>query len=183
MTYFGGGVIKGGIVGARATPVSNYYACLRRIRLRRWLRLPRAGKHLALWPTSFRSCGDESGWNSMNWPRPAANAARPRFLRCTLRCGTAAGNDIPGCWLAGHRSCGRFSQYARINAEAGFLAQFEERHAKEALVDVLSAKLNSESRPVRSADWSRGAGRAVQSLNIMFGVDETAGRCQLPLLP
>lgn len=97
--------------------------------------------------------------------------------------------------------------YARITKEADFQALYEQRYAGEAFVDVMPAKSHPETRSVRSANLCRmavhrpqggdtlvvlsvidnlvkgAAGQAVQNMNIMFGLDETAGLCQLPLLP
>ncbi len=97
--------------------------------------------------------------------------------------------------------------YARIGREADFQAAFEACYAAEPFVDVLPAKSHPETRSVRSANVCRiavhrpqggdtlvvlsvidnlvkgAAGQAVQNMNIMFGLDETRGLCQLPLLP
>ncbi|MBS1190692.1 MAG: N-acetyl-gamma-glutamyl-phosphate reductase [Rhodocyclaceae bacterium] len=97
--------------------------------------------------------------------------------------------------------------YARIGAEADFQALFEERYANEPFVDVLPPKSHPETRSVRSANVCRiavhrpqggdtlvvlsvidnlvkgAAGQALQNMNIMFGLDETSGLCQVPLLP
>jgi len=97
--------------------------------------------------------------------------------------------------------------YARIAREADFQALFESRYANEPFVDVLPPKSHPETRSVRSANICRiavhrpqggdmlvvlsvidnlvkgAAGQAVQNMNIMFACDETAGLCQLPLLP
>lgn len=97
--------------------------------------------------------------------------------------------------------------YARIGGEADFQALFEECYAAEPFVDVLPAKSHPETRSVRSANVCRiavhrpqggdtlvvlsvidnlvkgAAGQAIQNMNIMFGMDETSGLCQLPLLP
>lgn len=97
--------------------------------------------------------------------------------------------------------------YARITADADFQAVFEGRYANEPFVDVLPPKSHPETRSVRSANVCRiavhrpqggdtlvilsvidnlvkgAAGQAIQNMNIMFGQDETAGLCQLPLLP
>jgi len=97
--------------------------------------------------------------------------------------------------------------YARIGAEADFQSLFEESYTSEPFVDVLPAKSHPETRSVRSANVCRiavhrpqggdtlvvlsvidnlvkgAAGQAVQNMNIMFGLGETSGLCQLPLLP
>lgn len=97
--------------------------------------------------------------------------------------------------------------YARITKEADFQALFEQRYANEPFVDVLPAKSHPETRSVRSANLCRiavhrpqggdtlvilsvidnlvkgAAGQAVQNMNLMFGLEETLGLGQLPLLP
>lgn len=97
--------------------------------------------------------------------------------------------------------------YARITKEADFQALFESRYAAEPFVDVLPPRSHPETRSVRSANMCRmavhrpqggdtlvvlsvidnlvkgAAGQAVQNMNIMFGIEETAGLWQLPVLP
>lgn len=97
--------------------------------------------------------------------------------------------------------------YARINKEADFQALFEARYANEPFVDVLPPKSHPETRSVRSANTCRmaihrpqggdtlvilsvidnlvkgAAGQAVQNMNLMFGLEETMGLWQLPVLP
>lgn len=97
--------------------------------------------------------------------------------------------------------------YARITKEADFQALFESRYAAESFVDVMPPKSHPETRSVRSANMCRmavhrpqggdtlvilsvidnlvkgAAGQAVQNMNIMFGLEETAGLWQLPVLP
>jgi N-acetyl-gamma-glutamyl-phosphate reductase len=97
--------------------------------------------------------------------------------------------------------------YGRITADADFQTLFEQAYAGEAFVDVLPARSHPETRSVRSANTCRiavhrpqggdmlvvlsvidnlvkgAAGQAVQNMNLMFGLDETAGLCQLPLMP
>jgi len=97
--------------------------------------------------------------------------------------------------------------YARIGREADFQSLFESRYAGEPFVDVLPPKSHPETRSVRSANMCRiavhrpqggdvlvvlsvidnlvkgAAGQAVQNMNIMFGIEETTGLCQLPVLP
>ena len=97
--------------------------------------------------------------------------------------------------------------YGRIKSEADFQAIFESAFAEEPFVDVLPEKSHPETRSVRSANICRiavhrpqggdtlvilsvidnlvkgAAGQAVQNMNLMFGLDETTGLCQLPLLP
>lgn len=97
--------------------------------------------------------------------------------------------------------------YARIKQEVDLQALFEQRYAGEPFVDVLPAGFCPETRTVRAANLCRlavhrpqdgetvvvlsvidnlvkgAAGQAVQNMNIMFGLDETTGLCQVPLLP
>lgn len=97
--------------------------------------------------------------------------------------------------------------YARINKEIDLQALFERRFSNEPFVDVLPAGSCPETRSVRAANLCRmavhqpqgadivvvlsvidnlvkgAAGQAVQNMNIMFGLEETAGLCQIPLLP
>lgn len=97
--------------------------------------------------------------------------------------------------------------YGRITSEADFQTLFEQAYAGEAFVDVLPARSHPETRSVRSANTCRiavhrpqggnmlvvlsvidnlvkgAAGQAVQNMNLMFGLDETTGLCQLPLMP
>jgi len=97
--------------------------------------------------------------------------------------------------------------YARITREADFQALFEERFKNEPFVDVLPAKSHPETRSVRASNWCRmavhrpqggdtlvvlsvidnlmkgAAGQAVQNMNILFGLEETMGLTQIPILP
>ncbi|MGB5206635.1 MAG: N-acetyl-gamma-glutamyl-phosphate reductase [Azonexus sp.] len=97
--------------------------------------------------------------------------------------------------------------YGRIKSEADFQGLFERAYANEPFVDVLPDKSHPETRSVRSANICRiaihrpqggdtlvilsvidnlvkgAAGQAVQNMNLMFGLDEATGLCQLPLLP
>jgi len=97
--------------------------------------------------------------------------------------------------------------YGRIKSEADFQGLFERAYADEPFVDVLPGKSHPETRSVRSANICRiaihrpqggdtlvilsvidnlvkgAAGQAVQNMNLMFGLDESTGLCQLPLLP
>jgi len=97
--------------------------------------------------------------------------------------------------------------YAKIRSEADFQSLYEQAYAGEAFVDVMPAKSHPETRSVRSANTCRiavhrpqggdtlvvlsvidnlvkgAAGQAVQNMNLMFGLDETTGLRQLPLLP
>ncbi|MDP3540614.1 MAG: N-acetyl-gamma-glutamyl-phosphate reductase [Azonexus sp.] len=97
--------------------------------------------------------------------------------------------------------------YAKIRSEADFQMLFEQAYAGEYFVDVLPPKSHPETRSVRSSNTCRiavhrpqggdtlvvlsvidnlvkgAAGQAVQNMNLMFGLEETTGLCQLPLLP
>ena len=97
--------------------------------------------------------------------------------------------------------------YARILSESDFQSVFEQRYADEPFVDVMPAKSHPDTRSVRSANVCRiavhrpqggntlvilsvidnlvkgAAGQAVQNMNIMLGVTETEGLCQVPVLP
>jgi N-acetyl-gamma-glutamyl-phosphate reductase len=97
--------------------------------------------------------------------------------------------------------------YARITREADFQQLFEKRYAAEPFVDVLPPGRHPDTRSVRAANTCRiavhrpgggdtlvvlavldnlvkgAAGQAVQNMNIMFGLDETTGLTQLPVLP
>ena len=97
--------------------------------------------------------------------------------------------------------------YARISAEADFQSLYEKRYANESFVDVMPPKSHPETRSVRAANLCRiavhrpqggdtlvilsvidnlvkgAAGQAVQNMNIMFGLSETDGLWQLPVLP
>lgn len=97
--------------------------------------------------------------------------------------------------------------YARITGEADFQSIYEKRYADEAFVDVMPPKSHPETRSVRAANICRiavhrpqggdtlvvlsvidnlvkgAAGQAVQNMNIMFGLSETDGLWQLPVLP
>lgn len=97
--------------------------------------------------------------------------------------------------------------YARISRETDFQSLFEQRYVDEPFVDVLPPNSHPETRSVRAANTCRiavhrpqggqmlvilsvidnlvkgAAGQAVQNMNIMFGVDETTGLQQVPVLP
>ena len=97
--------------------------------------------------------------------------------------------------------------YARITREADFQAMYEKRFAGEPFVDVLPAGRHPETRSVRASNTCRiavhrpgngdtlvilavidnlvkgASGQAVQNMNIMFGLDESLGLTQLPILP
>ncbi len=97
--------------------------------------------------------------------------------------------------------------YARITREADFQALYEKRFKDEPFVDVLPPGRHPDTRSVRASNACRiavhrpgsgdtlvvlsvidnlvkgASGQAVQNMNIMFGVDETAGLTQLPVVP
>jgi len=97
--------------------------------------------------------------------------------------------------------------YARLTKEADVQALFEQRYGGERFVDVMPAGSHPETRSVRGANICRiavhrpqggdtvvvlsvidnlvkgASGQAVQNLNIMFGLPETTGLEQIPLLP
>ena len=97
--------------------------------------------------------------------------------------------------------------YAQIKGEADFQALYEKHYANEPFVDVLPAKSHPDTRSVRAANVCRiavhrpqggntlvvlsvidnlvkgAAGQAVQNMNIMFGLPETEGLWQFPVLP
>ena len=101
--------------------------------------------------------------------------------------------------------------YARITKEADFQKLFEERFAGEPFVDVMPAGGHPETRSVRAANVCRiavhrppeqtgrrdtlvvlsvidnltkgASGQAVQNMNLMFGLPETAGIDQVAVVP
>ena len=97
--------------------------------------------------------------------------------------------------------------YARITGNVDLQALYDKRYAKEAFVDVMPAGSHPETRSVRGANFCRiavhqprggdiavvlsvidnlvkgASGQAVQNMNLMFGLPETAGLEQLALLP
>jgi len=101
--------------------------------------------------------------------------------------------------------------YARITREVDFQKLFEERYAREPFVDVMPAGSHPDTRSVRAANICRialhrppestgkaqtlvvlsvidnlvkgAAGQAVQNMNLMFGVPETTGLEQPPVVP
>jgi N-acetyl-gamma-glutamyl-phosphate reductase len=101
--------------------------------------------------------------------------------------------------------------YARVAREADFQALFEKRYAGEPFVDVMPPGSHPDTRSVRAANVcrialhrppeSRGAsdtlvvlsvidnlvkgaaGQAVQNMNLMFGLPETTGLTQVPVVP
>jgi N-acetyl-gamma-glutamyl-phosphate reductase len=97
--------------------------------------------------------------------------------------------------------------YARITKEADFQKLYEDRYRSEPFVDVLPAGSHPDTRSVRAANLCRiavhrpaggdtlvvlsvidnltkgAAGQAVQNMNLMFGLDETTGLADLPVVP
>jgi N-acetyl-gamma-glutamyl-phosphate reductase len=100
--------------------------------------------------------------------------------------------------------------YARITKEAEFQKLFEKRYAAEPFVDVLPAGSHPDTRSVRAANTCRiavhrppegarsdtvvvlsvidnlvkgASGQAVQNMNLMFGLPETTGLEQVPVVP
>jgi N-acetyl-gamma-glutamyl-phosphate reductase len=97
--------------------------------------------------------------------------------------------------------------YARLTGKADLQALYEKRYAGEAFVDVMPAGSHPDTRSVRGANTCRiavhqprggdtavvlsvidnlvkgASGQAVQNMNIMFGIPETAGLGQLALVP
>ena len=97
--------------------------------------------------------------------------------------------------------------YARLSKEIDLQALFEKRYANEAFVDVLAPGMHPETRSVRAANICRiavhrpqggdtvvvlsvidnlvkgASGQAVQNMNILFGLAETLGLDQVPVLP
>lgn len=97
--------------------------------------------------------------------------------------------------------------YAKLTREVDLQALYESRYAAEPFVDVLPANAHPETRSVRASNLCRiavhrpqggdtvvvlsvidnlvkgASGQAVQNMNIMFGLEETAGLTQLPLSP
>jgi N-acetyl-gamma-glutamyl-phosphate reductase len=97
--------------------------------------------------------------------------------------------------------------YARLTREVDLQALYTERYRHEPFVDVMPAGTHPETRSVRSANVCRisvhrpqggdtvvvlsvidnlvkgAAGQAVQNMNILFGLPETMGLYQVPVLP
>ncbi len=101
--------------------------------------------------------------------------------------------------------------YARVMREVDFQALYTERYAREPFVDVMPAGSHPDTRSVRAANVCRialhrppqasgkgdmlvvlcvidnlvkgAAGQAVQNMNLMFGLAETTGLVQPPLVP
>jgi N-acetyl-gamma-glutamyl-phosphate reductase len=101
--------------------------------------------------------------------------------------------------------------YARITKELDFQALFEKRYAREPFVDVMPEGSHPDTRSVRAANICRiavhrppqsakgsdtlvvlavidnlvkgASGQAVQNMNLMFGLPETTGLTQVPVVP
>ena len=101
--------------------------------------------------------------------------------------------------------------YARVTRELNFQTLFEQRYAAEPFVDVMPAGSYPDTRSVRAANVCRiavhrpsesarradtlvvlsvidnlvkgASGQAVQNMNIMFGLPESAGLGQVPVVP
>jgi N-acetyl-gamma-glutamyl-phosphate reductase len=97
--------------------------------------------------------------------------------------------------------------YATLASEADLQKLYEARYDDEPFVDVLPAGSHPETRSVRGSNLCRisvhrpqggntvvvlsvtdnlvkgAAGQAIQNMNLMFGLRETLGIDQAPLLP
>ncbi|MBY0474552.1 MAG: N-acetyl-gamma-glutamyl-phosphate reductase [Nitrosomonas sp.] len=97
--------------------------------------------------------------------------------------------------------------YAKLTQRTDLQTLYEKRYQHEAFVDVLPAGKHPETRSVRGSNICRiavhqpqnsdtvvvlsvtdnlvkgAAGQAIQNMNIMFGLSETLGINQVPLLP
>jgi N-acetyl-gamma-glutamyl-phosphate reductase len=101
--------------------------------------------------------------------------------------------------------------YGRITKEADFQGLFEKRYAAEPFVDVMPAGSHPDTRSVRAANVCRiavhrppegagkgdtvvvlsvidnlvkgASGQAVQNMNLMFGLPESAGLSQVAVVP
>ena len=97
--------------------------------------------------------------------------------------------------------------YATLKSDADLQALYEQRYANEVFVDVMPAGSHPETRSVKGANQCRialhrpqggdtlvilsvidnlvkgAAGQAVQNMNILFGLAETAGLDQIALMP
>ncbi|MGH8705677.1 MAG: N-acetyl-gamma-glutamyl-phosphate reductase [Burkholderiales bacterium] len=101
--------------------------------------------------------------------------------------------------------------YARVTREMDFQALYEKRYAKEPFVDVMPAGSHPDTRSTRAANVCRiavhrpretlergdtvlvlsaidnlmkgASGQAVQNMNLMFGLPETMGLEQVPVVP
>lgn len=97
--------------------------------------------------------------------------------------------------------------YARLTKDIDLQALFEQRYQNEAFVDVMPAGALPETRSVRASNMCRiavhrpqggdtvvvlsvidnlvkgASGQAVQNMNILFGLPESLGLDQVPVLP
>ena len=101
--------------------------------------------------------------------------------------------------------------YARVSGERDFQALFQQRYADEPFVDVMPAGSHPDTRSVRAANLCRiavhrpretavrsdtlvvlsvidnlvkgASGQAMQNMNIMFGLPESMGLEQIPIVP
>ncbi len=97
--------------------------------------------------------------------------------------------------------------YGRLTKEVDLQALFENRYRGEAFVDVLAPGMHPETRSVRAANICRiavhrpqggdtvvvlsvidnlvkgASGQAVQNMNLLFGLPESLGLDQVPVLP
>lgn len=97
--------------------------------------------------------------------------------------------------------------YGRLTKAVDLQALFEKRYADEPFVDVLPAGSQPDTRSVRASNHCRiavhrpqggdmvvvlsvidnlvkgAAGQAIQNMNLMFGLPETTGLMQVPVLP
>lgn len=97
--------------------------------------------------------------------------------------------------------------YARLTKDVDLQALFEKRYRDEAFVDVMGSGASPETRSVRASNMCRiavhrpqggdtvvvlsvidnlvkgASGQAVQNMNILFGLPETLGLDQVPVLP
>jgi N-acetyl-gamma-glutamyl-phosphate reductase len=97
--------------------------------------------------------------------------------------------------------------YARLSQDVDVQALYDQRYAGEPFVDVLPAKSHPETRSVRASNLCRiavhrpqggdtvvvlsvidnlvkgAAGQAVQNMNLLFGLEESAGLTQVPVSP
>ena len=101
--------------------------------------------------------------------------------------------------------------YARVSGERDFQALFQQRYADEPFVDVMPAGSHPDTRSVRAANVCRiavhrppetaarsdtlvvlsvidnlvkgASGQAMQNMNIMFGLPESMGLEQIPVVP
>lgn len=97
--------------------------------------------------------------------------------------------------------------YARLKSDVDLQSLYEAAYAAEPFVDILPAGSHPETRSVRASNLCRiavhqpqgqrtvvvlsvidnlvkgAAGQALQNMNLMFGLQEDLGLCQLPVLP